>query len=347
MKQLFVVALSIVVAYSAFAGAGGIVVKGIAKTWDEIARVALKASGKTATDDAVKAASKTIETAASKYGDDVAEASMRGGVEVAEQSLKRGSEFVSLLRRAGTVSDEAIRAVVLNSDDAIKYASKYGDDAIKFAAKAQNSFARGVAIIERAKVDDVGKMLNTVASEIPADQISQVVGVAERNQTVAKQFFDGISKGGRYFVDKLFSVNAKQILAGGMTVAMIEVALGGRESVKNLTHPIKEQGEAIRRQNEKAMQIIDEMDAEGKKQFADKEAGRTHTFLDEWAETVKVSAIVFVCFIGLSLLVFVVRKTRSVKSSAHQKDQCVRGMTGGCHDEDCEQIVSNVRQVQT
>jgi len=80
-------------------------------TWGEIAKVVLKDSGKAATDDAVKASAKTIEKAASRCGDDIAEVAMRGGVEVAEQSIKHGDSFVRYVRETGAYSADAVKAI--------------------------------------------------------------------------------------------------------------------------------------------------------------------------------------------------------------------------------------------
>ena len=84
MKKCLVYSVTMAIAALAYAGAAGLVIKGVSHSWDEIAKMALKVSGRELTDDAVKSAAKTIEHATGKYGDDVAKASVRGGVEISE-----------------------------------------------------------------------------------------------------------------------------------------------------------------------------------------------------------------------------------------------------------------------
>ena len=78
MKKCLACSVTMAIAALSYAGAAGLVIKGVSHSWDEIAKMALKVSGRELTDDAVKSASKTIEHAAREYGDDVAKASVRG-----------------------------------------------------------------------------------------------------------------------------------------------------------------------------------------------------------------------------------------------------------------------------
>lgn len=236
MKRFVVCVMCGLMAFCICAGPVGLVVKGVTKTWDEVAKIALKASGKSASDDAVKAAAKTIEKASAKYGDDVAEVAMRGGVEAAEQSLKRGGKFVALLKQAGCYSDDAVKAVVLNADDAVKYTAKYGDDVLRLASKASGVYAKGIGLVERSGAS--AKKVIPALADLPAEQIPQVLGAVEKNPSVAKDFLAGVCKGGRYFVDKVFAMNGKQILAGTLGVAAIEAAV-------RTTAPLAATGELI------------------------------------------------------------------------------------------------------
>lgn len=143
MNKLFLSFVIMLATLSSFAGATGIVVKGCVKTWDEIARLALKASGKSISDDAVRAASKTVEKAAANYGDEVAEGAIRSGLEVAEASLAHGNRFVDILRKTATCSDDAVRRMAVNADDVVKYTARYGDDAVAICAKSPGIFVIG------------------------------------------------------------------------------------------------------------------------------------------------------------------------------------------------------------
>lgn len=270
MKKLMASALCGLMAFCAYAGPAGLVVKGVTKTWDEVAKIALKASGKTASDDAVKAAAKTIETASAKYGDNVAEASMRGGVEVAEQSLKRGGKFVAMLKQAGGYSDDTIKAVTQNADEAVKYSTKYGDDVVRLASKAPGVYAKGIGLVERSGAN--ARNVIPALADLPAEQIPQVLGAVEKNPGVAKEFLVGVSKGGQYFVDKVFALNAKQILAGTLGVAAITAAV-------RATEPLVATGGAINANS------------------------------DDIAKGWVVCMLVVSCFAGVALIVLVVRKT--------------------------------------
>lgn len=222
MRKILMAVMFVGMSFCAEAVPAGVVIKGVMKSWDEIAQVALKVSGKAVTDDAVRAAAKTIEKASFKYGDDVARAATRGGVEVAEESLKRGGKFVVFVKRASEYSDEAVRAVTLHADDAMKYTAKYGDDVVRLGAKAPGVFTRGIGLLERSGAD-VGRVLPKIV-ELPAEQIPRVFGAIERNPHVAKEFLEGVGKGGVRFVDKIFSMSARQILAGTLGSAAILAA---------------------------------------------------------------------------------------------------------------------------
>lgn len=234
-KKLLMVFVS-AMSYCAVAGVGGVIVKGVTKTWDDVAKAALKASGKSVSDDAVKTTARMMEKTAAKYGDDVVKAAMRGGVEVAEQSLKHGPEFVRLLSHATNYSDDTVRMV---------------------------------------------------ATMVPAEDLSRVFGVVKRNPQVADQFLDAVAKGGKHFVDKIFAVNAKQILAGGLTYSMIVDVCP--EIARN--NPITAMGGAIDSNSERVVESL--------------------------GNTVFYSIVIISIFVGLAILVFVIRKTRANRNKGN------------------------------
>ena len=305
MKRAFLSIGIIMMSCCLYAGAAGVLVKGVVKSWDEIAKVALKVSGKSVTDDAVKAAAKTIERAAAKYGDDVAVATMRGGVEVAEQSIKRGGKFVKVLKSAANYSDEAIKAVALHSDDAIAFTAKYGDDVLKLGSKAPGAFSRGIALIEKSGVSNVGNTLKVIVKEVPSEQLPQVFGAIEKNPSVAKQFLDGVGRGGKHFVDKIFALNAKQILSGTLGAAAIATAV-------RMTAPNAAEGDAIRTQTKAATTMIESGGSlnDNQREFVNDWSKTTSTTRKTNALSASMIGLVIAIFIGVSLLVYVIRKSR-------------------------------------
>lgn len=191
MKKILAAVVSVALAGNLFAGAAGLMVKGAVKTWDEVAKIALKASGRTASDDAVKAAVKTLEMTSAEYGDEIARASMRGGVEVAEQVAKHGGRFANLVRTTARFSDNALRTMALSGDEAVRICARYGDDVVKAVVK------------------------------LPVEDGTRLLGAIERNPQVAKELMEGVEKGGKTFLDRLFAVRGRQILAGTLGTAAI------------------------------------------------------------------------------------------------------------------------------
>lgn len=313
MRTLFVLFLFCSMAWSAFAIPVTPIVKGVAKVvskfGDDAAKQALRASGREVTDDAVKATAKILQEVEAKYGDDVAKAAVRGGVEVAEQSLKHGAKFASLIRRAGTVSDDALRAVAKNSDDVMKYAAKYGDDvATKLAGKAPGVFERGIVLVEKAGTKNTGKTLAVLAEKIPAEKLPQVYGAIEHNPKVAKEFLDGVTRGGEKFVDKIFKLNGKQILTGTLGAAAIA-------GVVRMTAPDAAEARAIDAQTKTATTLLE----------SDKPlAGHQAQILKDWSNTNSKTrtagasskfsiSMILAVFAGVAMLIYVVRHTSAKK----------------------------------
>ena len=294
MKKHLVCSATMVIAAFSYAGAGGLVIKGVSHSWDEIAKMALKVSGRELTDDAVKSAAKTIEHAAGKYGDDVAKASVRGGVEVAEQTMKRGGRFFGVLQKAAQHSDESLRALALNADDIVRYSAKYGDDVVVgLNAKVPGQVSRMVAAAEKSGITGVEESVRAV-SKLPAEDIPRVLGAVEKNPSVAREFLEHVERDGKYFVDKVFAANAKQIMAGGLTVATIVAA-------SRATAPFVATGEKI---------------AEG----PPIDGGGI-------VDGMKYSIIVLALCVGAGLIVYVVRKTRfkEAKEKNARESRLIKG----------------------
>lgn len=236
MVQGVMTALTVILMIAvAEAGVGGVVIKGVFKTWDEIARVALKVSGKAVSEDSIKMTARAIEQASQKYGDDVAEAAMRGGTEVVARTAKSGGRFLKLIQRSGQLSDEAFRALVANSDEVLKLSAKYGDDVLLLNSKAPGVVSRSVVAVEGCGLKDSVSALRAIA-DLPAEDIPRVIGAVEKNPSVAKLFVEHVERGGKYFVDKVFALNERQILTGTLGVAAI-VAVSPEGAVTKAVGP--------------------------------------------------------------------------------------------------------------
>ena len=275
MKKFLAAVVSVALAGNLFAGAAGLVVKGVLKTWDEVAKVALKVSGKTASDDAVKAAAKTLETTSSKYGDDVARASMRGGIEVAEQVARQGGRFASVVRMTARFSDDALRTMALNGDKAARICAMYGDDVVKSVAK------------------------------LPVEDGTRLLGAIERNPQVAKELMEEVEKGGKTFLDRLFEVSGRQILAGTLGASAIVWVV--RE-----TAPAAAEGDAVRQQTEATVALVKTGKPLSETQKALVESWTTATADSRktWAECRNAVCMTLAVFAGLSLLVYAFCKSR-------------------------------------
>lgn len=288
----------IAIGISAQAGVGGVVVKGAFKTWDEIARLALKVSGKPLTDDAVKGTAKMIESAAGKYGDDVAVATIRGGVEVSEETLKTGGRFFVAVKKSGVLTDDALQFLARNSDEVLKLSSKYGDDILRLNGKVPGVMGRGVKVFEKSGVD-ITRALKSV-SELPKEDIPRVLGAMEKNPSVAREIVEHIEKGGKYFVDKIFALHGKQIVAGGLTSAMIVAAVKGMdvagEVATNL--PIVVDGRNQKDEHDKAMTEIEKMSDSKREEWAKGISDKTQDRADMFMYLLFGSVAVFVLIAG-------------------------------------------------
>ena len=289
-------------ALCAEAGVGGVVVKGVLKTWDEMAAISLKASGHTASKEAVSATAKTLKAVTEEYGDDVAMAAMKGGAEIAEQTAKNGRRFLSVIKRSGNASPEALRALAQNADDALKFTAKYGDDILKLNSKSPGVFSRGVAVVEKSGVKTPASAIKAIA-ELPEEDIPRVIGALEKNPQVAKEFLAGVEKEGKTFVDKVFALNGKQILAGTLGTAAI---VGTIRS----TAPWAAEGRAVDAQTEIATDVLKNSSEKEKKEFAQSWGNTTNNNRVSMTHAAAIGIILLVCFAGIALVVFAWLKGR-------------------------------------
>lgn len=229
MKNILVVLLIVIGIDTLMAGPSGLLVKGAFKTYDEIAKICLKISGREASQTTVSSAAKTLSTVAAKYGDDVARFSMKGGIEVAEQALRHGDDFIALLRRCADISPKAIRLVATNPDDLLRLTSKYGDDVLRVGAKLPGEIKPLVQTLEanHLPVKETLRALNGIDDS----NLPRVIGALQRakSPSVAKDFMKAVERNGNQFIDRFFKLNGTQIFATGLSAAMITAAVQGIE----------------------------------------------------------------------------------------------------------------------
>jgi len=307
MKKCLFFVVMVSFALCAEAGAGGVVVKGVLKTWDEIAAIALKTSGRTASKEAVSTTAKILKAATEEYGDDVAIAAMKGGAEIAEQTAKNGGRFLSVIKRSGNASPEALRALAQNADDAMKFTAKYGDDILKLNSKSPGVFSRGVAVVEKSGVKTPASAIKAIA-ELPAEDVPRVIGALEKNPQVAQEFLAGVEKGGKTFVDKVFAVNGKQILAGTLGSAAIV-------GVIRVTAPRAAEARAVDAQTDIATDAIKNSSEKEKMEFAQAWSNTTNSNRMSMTRAVAIGVIMLACFAGIALVVFSWLKGKRVRAS--------------------------------
>jgi len=275
-KQLMMAIVAVALANATFAGLAGLAVKGAVKTWDEVAKVSLKTSGRTVSDDAVKATAKTLEETSAKYGDDIARASMRGGIEVAEQVAKHGGRFAKVVKASSCLSDAALRELAMHGETAARVCATHGSERV----------VRAMA-------------------KLPTEDGTRLLGAIERNPGVAKELLAGTEQGGKEFLDRLFAISGRQILAGTLGAAAIV-------GVVRKTAP--DEAEAIRSHAETAAELVKSGKAlsEGQQRLVDDWSGGTTDGRRIRARTMFAGGMTLAFFAGVALLVFAIRKSRLV-----------------------------------
>ncbi len=82
-------------------------VKGTFMAWDEVAKVALKISGKEMSDDAVKVTVQNLEKIAKIHGDEAARLAAKGGIEAIEKSVALAPKFTYALAKSASIPAKA------------------------------------------------------------------------------------------------------------------------------------------------------------------------------------------------------------------------------------------------
>lgn len=294
-KYPFLVAM-VLLAFCSEAGAGGVVIEGVLRTWDEIATIALRASGRATSKESISATSKVVKTATEKYGDDVAKAAMKGGVEIAEQTAKKGRPFFSVIKRAGNDSPKALRALAQNADEALTLTAKYGDVVLKLNSKSPGVFSRGVAVVEKSGVKGPTSAIRAIA-DLPAEDIPRVIGALEKNPQVSQEILAGVEHGGKAFVDRLFALNGKQILAGTLGSAAVVGTI-------HAAAPVAAEGGAVVEQTQIARDGTKRSSERAQKEFVQAGSGTTDKNRISVTRAFGAGVIMLVCVAGMSLLLF-------------------------------------------
>ncbi len=200
------------------------IVKGVATVWDEVAKVALKISGKEATKDSVKATAGNLSKIAKTQGDDASRLAAKGGVEAVEKSVALGLKFTRMLMKSAAISDDAIKYATRHSDDVLKYSAKYGDDVIIVNAKAPGLSGRLIKSLDGCPVQPSLKAM----AKLPKEELPRAIVLLEKCENAAKiPYLDAIQKDGAGFVDKLIKLDGRQIMAAGVSASMIIGVTGG------------------------------------------------------------------------------------------------------------------------
>ncbi|MBR2439544.1 MAG: hypothetical protein IKB25_05070 [Lentisphaeria bacterium] len=178
----------------------------------ETIEVAAKVSGKSLSRSAGRTAQKALQKAMTAYGDDVARIVKSGGLESLQAGAKYGDDFWRICKSA---SPDTVRRFALHVDDWMPHIKRIGDDFIRLEEKAPGLGIKAVQTFG----DDAVKIFN----KAPADDLSRMIGYANKADSPAarKYLFETYKKGGTKFLD---SINAKKILAGGLSIAAITAA---------------------------------------------------------------------------------------------------------------------------
>jgi len=127
---------------------------------------------------------------------------------------------------------------------------KAGTGVARLGTATPELIARGTALAERHG----GARAVRALSDLPAEDVPRVVGALERNPGVAKEFLDALARGGKGFVDRIFKVNHRQILAGTLGAAAIFAVARGADIAEEL--PMVVDGRNLRDEHAAAMKVL-------------------------------------------------------------------------------------------
>lgn len=225
MKKIIYALFLLSFSYSLF-GVSSVVIR-------EAVEAAAKVSGKRLSRSAGRSAQIALEKVMVQYGDDAVRIVKNGGLETLQAGSKYGDDFWRICKQ---VSPDTIRRFSLHADDWMPHIKRIGDDFIKLEEKAPGLGIKAVQTFG----DDAVRIFN----QAPADDLSRMIGYARKADSPAskKYLFETYKKGGTKFLN---SLDARKILAGGLSIAAITAAYkisdGTAESLLHLAkhHPGK------------------------------------------------------------------------------------------------------------
>lgn len=144
------------------------------KTIQETIKIAAKVSGKVLSPAAQHAAAQALSKAVARYGDDALKVTRSGGLEALKQGRRYGDAFWKVARHADPV---AIRSLALHTEELLPIAKRIGPEFLQLEAQVPGVAAKAAALFG----DDAVKAL----SKAPADDISRLVGLAQRAESPA------------------------------------------------------------------------------------------------------------------------------------------------------------------
>ncbi len=170
-------------------------------------------------------------------------------------------------------------------------ASKYGDDIVfRLSAKTPQLVERTIELVERPVLRTCGERAMRTISNLPAEEITRVVGAMERNPSVAKVIVEHVEKGGVHFVDKLFELNGRQILMGGLSTAAIVGAY-------RLTAAASAEGNAIDARTKAIDTMMNDPGTplDVKRQYLEEAGKAVNAGSFAWADTIRVIGRALAC----------------------------------------------------
>lgn len=183
-----------------------------------------KAVGRTPGKGAVEA----LQRAIAREGDSALEAARRGGLGLAEAAARHGDEVFSLaVRVPGSAPALAARA-----DELLPLVRRHGDDVLRLEVSLP-----GLAD-DAARLFPEREALRRL-SVLPSDQARRTIAYADRavDGRAPRRLLDAVEKTGGAVLDRL---DAKKILALGLSTAMVVAATGGSVSAISAPEPFFE-----------------------------------------------------------------------------------------------------------
>jgi len=166
-----------------------------------------------------KGAAEALEIAWRASGKAALEAAERGGLGLAEAAARHGDDVMKMAIRV----PEAAPVLAARAHEVLPLARKYGDDILRIEARAPGLAGDAVRVFPAS-----GDLRRLAA--LPERELGEVLSYTSHaaDPTAARTLLSAVEKQGGSFLAKL---NPKQILAGGLSTAMVIAASGGAVAV--------------------------------------------------------------------------------------------------------------------